>query len=365
MSGISRHDMEFLSTEATSWVEAGIITDEQAEGILSLYTVKSRNLKVILLIAGAVLLGLGGASFIMANWHKLGREFRVVLIGGLYVASLTAWMFTGRSGTKTGRAFLLVGSAVVGAGLYLIPRMYDVKMTLEGISGLWAVQAALTGIISRDSWEVYLSQALSLLWLNLNGAVNVFALQFMPTSKLALSEFFEPMSAFMMVMMLWLSWVVIRDRAAFMLNVMISLLLLASRMSLCFGGTWTMIILAVFGGIMSFNGRDNDAEIMGLLMLGVFGLLLTWPEFWRGSEFSGGLEFLPVVNAVIVAGIMLVNVYRGHSGTGITFCGLLASRYFFDHLFGYLPKAWGFTLTGIIFVIAGLSFGKVRKFWRR
>ncbi|MBQ7665837.1 MAG: hypothetical protein IJS42_03885, partial [Synergistaceae bacterium] len=58
---------------------------------------------------------------------------------------------------------------------------------------------------------------------------------------------------------------------------------------------------------------------------------------------------------------MLVNIYRGHGAIGVVFCALLASRYFFDHLFGYMPKAWGFTLTGIIFLGTSLFFGRIRK----
>ena len=81
--------------------------------------------------------------------------------------------------------------------------------------------------------------------------------------------------------------------------------------------------------------------------------------------FAPHRDILPVCNAVIVAALMLVNIYRGHSGIGITFCALIAARYFFDHFFGFMPKAWGFTLTGIIFVIAGLCFGKIRKLFER
>ncbi|MBQ6112533.1 MAG: hypothetical protein IJL01_09100, partial [Synergistaceae bacterium] len=187
--------------------------------------------------------------------------------------------------------------------------------------------------------------------------------------RLSLSEFFSPVNAFALIAALWVLWRIITDRLAFNINLALTLLLLASRMSLCFGGTWTLIILAVTGAVMSFLSEWNDTEHAGLLMLGVFGLLLTWPEFWRGGIFSGSIfgfeanTFWPVINALIVAVIMLVNIYRGHSGIGVVFCALLASRYFFDHLFGYMPKAWGFTLTGIIFLAAALFFGRIRKFF--
>ncbi|MBR1486102.1 MAG: hypothetical protein IJ597_02470, partial [Synergistaceae bacterium] len=106
----------------------------------------------------------------------------------------------------------------------------------------------------------------------------------------------------------------------------------------------------------------SDAQIFGLLMLGLFGLLLTWPEFWRGNFFANGKDFLPVFTAIFVALMMLLNIYKGHVAPGIIFCTLLASRYFFDHLFGYIPKAWGFSLLGIAMLILGIFFERVKKF---
>ena len=78
-----------------------------------------------------------------------------------------------------------------------------------------------------------------------------------------------------------------------------------------------------------------------------------------------GLSFWPVCNALAVAVLMLVNIYRGHGAGGVVFCALIASRYLFDHLFGYMPKAWGFTLTGVVFLGASMFFGKIRKFFSK
>ena len=99
-SKISKKEMEFLSTESEIWADEGIITPEQAENILSLYDVKPRNLRLIMLTAGIILLGLGAVSFMMAHWHELGKMFRVCIISAAYVASLAAYIFTGRE-TKT------------------------------------------------------------------------------------------------------------------------------------------------------------------------------------------------------------------------------------------------------------------------
>ncbi|MBQ6970741.1 MAG: DUF2157 domain-containing protein [Synergistaceae bacterium] len=361
MPEIRRKEMEFLSTEVNSWTEAGIITPEQSAEILSQYDVKPGNLRAVMLTAGAVLLGLGAVSFLLAHWHEIDKTLRAAVIAGSYLASLSAYFVIGRE-TKAGKSFLILSGLVFGGGMYLITRMYDIPLTLGEFLGIWAAVLLLKSAITRDEWLMYLAQAVSLAWLHETGAVNTLALYFVRTARVPVTEFFAAWPAFLLVGALWLVWAGTKDRPAFMMCVMITALLFASRMSLCFGGTWTLIILAVTGAVMSFMKKFPDAEIMGLLMLGMSGLLLTWPMFWRGNEFASYRDILPVVNAVIVAGIMLVNIWRGHSGIGAVFFVLLAARYFFDHLFGYLPKAWGFTLTGIIFVVLGLSFGRVRKF---
>lgn len=363
MTEIRRKEMEFLDFEIAGWVERHIISAEQASEILSLYDVKKRNLRMIMLTAGVILLGMGALSFLLAHWHEFEKDIRVCMISGAYIASLLAYLFTRKNYPKTAKSFLLLSAGIFGGGIYLITRMYEIPITLGEFLGYWITEVIIVSVIFRDEWQLYLACVLSLVWMNETDAVNAFALYFVRTARVPVSEFFEPLYAFMLVAALWASWFSLKDRIAFMMCMLLTLLLLASRMSLCFGGTWTLIILAVTGAVMSFLSGSHDSEVMGMMMAGVFGLLLTWPMFWRGVMFAANRDVLPVVNAVIVAVIMLAGIWRGHLGTGITFCALLTARYFFDHIFGFLPKAWGFTLTGIIFVAAGLSFGRMRKFF--
>lgn len=363
MQSIRKREMEFLSSETELWTEHGIISHEQSEKILSLYEVSEHSLRRILFIAGGILLGLGGVSFIAAYWHQLPKLFRVCVILAGYIASLCAYFFTGRSSTRTGQAFLLLGSIIFGAGIYLITRMYNYKLAFEEVLLWWLVELAVTTFIARDTWQMYFSQAVSLVYLNWVNAIDIFALEFMSSPKISLSKFFLPVQGFVVLIALWFVCRRVKDRTAFNVNILLTLLVLASRMSLCFGGTWTLIILACAGAAMSFS-HLIDAEIMGLLVSGLCGLVLTWPEVWRDSLASYG-NILAIVSAVLTAGVMIINIWRGHSAIGITFCSLLVVRYFFDHLFGYMPKAWGFTLIGILFLGCGLFFEKLRKIFMK
>ena len=353
MPDIRKKYLDFLTGEVDYWQEEEIITDEQAEEILSLYDVKTFNLNRILFIAGSVLMGLGLASFIASQWHMLNRILRVLIIIGAYSASLTAYYFAKHSERpRLAQSFLLLASVIFGSGIFLITRMFDIPLSFTSLLGWWLIPVVITATAARDTWQLYLAQVTGLLYLNLINAVDIFALQFVNLAREEIAAFFTPLNAFALMIVLWCAWFLIRDRVTLIANILITFLLFASRMSLCFGGTWTLVILELLGALMSFC-RHHDTEIFGLLMLGLFGLLLTWPEFWRGDTFAAYSSYLPVVTALFVGVVMLVNIYRGHYVIGVAFFAMLLVRYFFDNFFGYIPKAWGFSLTGIVFVIAG------------
>jgi len=367
----SKKEIEFLSGEISSWLELNLITPEQSEKILSLYEIKTRNLRLIFFIAGGILLGLGAVSFIAAHWHELPKIFRVCVILTAWLASMAAYSFFGMSKTKSGRAFYLLASVIFGSGIFLITRMYNIKLSWLTITGWWIIQILISGFIARDEWQIYFSQVLSFLYLTGIDAIDLFALEFGNLPRISILEFFSTWNAFALIISLWIAWrIVDNDRIIFSVNMFLTLLLLASRMSLCFGGTWTLIILVLSGAVLSLISRWHDAQIFGILMLGLFGLLLTWPEFWRGEIFKAeilgfsGKNFWPVATAIFTALLMLFNIYKGLVAPGIIFCTLLAARYFFDHLFGYMPKAWGFTLIGIALLIAGVFFGRIKKFFK-
>lgn len=359
MIGISKKFMDFLLAETDVWVEQGIVSHEQASAIAALYEVREHSLRKILMIAGAVLLGLGGVSFIAAHWHQLPKLFRVCVIVAGYVASLCAYVFMGRGTNKTARSFLLIASLIFGSGIYLITRMYNYKLEFSELLAWWLVHLIVTALCTKDSWQVYLAQAVGLLYLNWINAIDIFALEFMSSAKVDVSLFFMPAEGFALLIALWCTRLRINDRTALNVNMLLTLLVLASRMSLCFGGTWTLIILGVAGAVMSFT-RLTDVEIMGLLVMGLCGLVLTWPEVWH-NELADWRNVLAVVSAVLTACVMLVNIWRGHAAIGVTFCALLVMRYFFDRLFGYMPKAWGFTIMGVVLLGAGMFFGRLRK----
>lgn len=369
MNSIKKHDLEFLTNEIKTWQDEEIITYEQGEKILNLYEIKKRPLRMILLIAGGILIGLGGISFIGAHWYEIPKLIRVSVILATYIASVLIYYFLGAKESKLARSFLIFGSCIIGAGIFLITRMYNYKLTESSGTGYWLIGLFIVSALSRDEWQLYLLEAIGFLHLLFSGAIDIFALQFMEHSRVSLMTFFEPPQAILIIIGLYLICRYINDKIANNIAMLLTLGVLASRMTLCLGGTASLIILVTMGIIISFipNPNWNEAENFGLLMAGFLGLLLTLPEFWRGEIFNqeifgfAGKSFFSVITAIILAIIMLLQIYKGRIVAGGVFFALLLARYFFDRLFGYLPKAWGFTIIGIIFLIAGLFFEKITR----
>ncbi len=365
MSSVKKSELDLLINEVQVWQDLEIISPEQGAKILDMYEIRKRPLKMILLIAGCVLIGLGIISFIGAHWFEIPKLLRVSVIFATYAASVCAYCVLGMKTSKMARSLLIFGSFVLGAGIFLITRMYNYKLTSTSGTGWWIIAVLLVTLLSRDEWQLYLLEILSFVHCVFSGAIDILALQFMTTARESITEFFTPIQAFALIIALYFTCRYVHDRIANSLAMLLTLGIFASRMTLCFGGTACLIILVILGIALSFI--NGDAANFGLLMSGLLGLLLTLPEFWRGEffrqEFFGfpGVSFFSVLTAVILATIMLLQIYRGKVLAGGVFFALLAARYFFDRIFDYMPKAWGFTITGIIFLLGGLFFERINR----
>ena len=365
MKAIKKREFEFLTNELDFWQSENLITPDLANNILNLYELKKRPMRAILLMAGFLLLMLGCASVAVANWETLNQFYRFGIIFGGYIASLIAYVIcnkpysSGASKSRAGQACLLMGSFILIAGIFFVPS--ERPKFIIGL-GYCVTAVFLITMIMRDACELYLLEFLAFLYLVLTRAINLIALQFLtnPAGNFSLENFFSPLRAFVLAGLIWLAVIFIRDRTAFNASFMISLALISSRMIFCFGNTWTLIILVLFGAAISFLSRFYDMMIFGLILSGVLGILLTWPEFWNGEFFEtgyfgySGQEFYPIVSAILIALLMIIQIYRGNIITGGIFFVLLAGRYFFDELFGYISKAWFFGIAGAIFLAAGL-----------
>lgn len=132
-----------LEPETRTWVDEGLITDEQREAILARYPRADhrRRQAAILSILGAVLVGVGAILFVATNWEAIPRTARFVLLVGATGLAHGAGLHLRRTGASphVGHALHVVGSFLFGATLFLVAQLYNVNANAPTLLLLWAI----------------------------------------------------------------------------------------------------------------------------------------------------------------------------------------------------------------------------------
>jgi uncharacterized membrane protein len=91
-------------------------------------------------VLGAVLVGVGVLSFVASNWDAMNNATRILIILAAMVGSYAAgWMLLQRGKKVTGRALILLGSIIYGAGIMLVGQMYHVQTNWMNAFNLWLI----------------------------------------------------------------------------------------------------------------------------------------------------------------------------------------------------------------------------------
>lgn len=134
-----------LPAEVEHWRASGIISGEQARTILGSYDFPEaaeapRNrLVTVLLIMGAVLVGLGVILFVAANWQEIpsGVKLAMMFIGipVIYGAGfLLRYRF---DYPRVGTALIFLGSIAYGAAIHLIAQTYHIPVNHPNLVLYW------------------------------------------------------------------------------------------------------------------------------------------------------------------------------------------------------------------------------------
>lgn len=140
-----------LREELAAWEADGILTVGQAGEIRDRYDFsvadreagKERNRTVaIVTLAGASLLGLGVILFFAANWPGIPRWGRfAVVFSGMAALFAAGYELGWRKGTfpSTGRAVVVAGCLLYGAGIWLIAQTFNISSHEPNGLLLWAL----------------------------------------------------------------------------------------------------------------------------------------------------------------------------------------------------------------------------------
>jgi uncharacterized membrane protein len=127
-------------------VEQGLIEPEQRDRLWEYYQLDSlpraagSRFVLVLLLFGAVLVGLGVISFVAANWAAIPRWARawgcLALMVGLQVAGFQVWQQGSR---RLGSALLIAGELTLGACIGLMAQWVQLGGSAAGLFWAWGM----------------------------------------------------------------------------------------------------------------------------------------------------------------------------------------------------------------------------------
>ncbi len=133
-----------LANLLDTWVEQGLIQPAQRDRLREYYQLDSlpqtaaSRFTLVLLLLGAVLVGLGVISFVAANWDAIPRWARALgslaLMVGLQVAGLRLRQ---QGSPRLGSALLVAGELSLGAAIGLMAQWVQIGGSLAGLFLAW------------------------------------------------------------------------------------------------------------------------------------------------------------------------------------------------------------------------------------
>ena len=394
---ISETKRKFIANESSKWVDDGIISAETRDGILASYTAV-RRLPAVIWALGLTMIGLGVLSFIAANWNALGRIVKIVIIVGLYAASVAASYHFRKKGRETASDLLLFlsGFFLLG-GIALMSQVFHISGNVGDLLITWLIVYLPTFLIVRNLSIFILYEIVTLFYVNIAffnymenrryGSETPAVLFVGPYRPLLLTLLLSGVALWMwyerrkisnassepwvknffvggstrriffsnFLILNWFTWIcVINSRHESLLP-------------------YVLGVLAI-GALILYMAKRLDAadlEWQGLLIAAAAGLALTFPFVWRfggmyGSNYDRYIEgaiSAPVLASVILGAYLVSRVIRRQRGGGFStflFCVLLA-RWYFDLFYTFMDTAIFFISGGVFMLIVAYVYRKWNK----
>jgi uncharacterized membrane protein len=153
-SPITRPRYDFLKNEIARWQEENILNRAQGDEILARYSVEGgpQHGLLVLLIAGACVVGGSLMLFISSNWQGVNIQIKAMAVLSLMLACyISAWHIRGKSPLKTilSEALVFLGSVLFGGATVLVSQHFQVSGNQPELL-LWAMGIAPFIILFRS-----------------------------------------------------------------------------------------------------------------------------------------------------------------------------------------------------------------------
>ena len=152
---VDRRFLARIKGEFEVWRREGLVTDEQAEAILSMYVVFSQvygRLIIVLATLGAILVGLGVILFVASNWQAILGTVKLLLLLATVAAtsSLGYWLKYERSFPRVGGSLVFLGTLVFGGSIFLIGQQYHMRVDDPNLLTWWFLGVIPLAYLTRS-----------------------------------------------------------------------------------------------------------------------------------------------------------------------------------------------------------------------
>jgi uncharacterized membrane protein len=393
---ISEAKRKFIADESSKWVDDGIISAETRGGILSSY-VAVRRLPAVIWALGLTMIGLGVLSFIAANWNVLDRIVKLVMIVGLYAASVAAACHFERKGRKIASELLLFlsGFFLLG-GLALMSQIFHISGSVGDLLITWLIVYLPTFLIAHNLSVFVLYETVTLFYVNVAFLHYMDNVRWRYGSEKSAVLIVGPYRPLLLMLLLlgaaWWVWYARRKFSGAASEPWVKYFFVGGSTRRIFFSNF--LILNWFTWICAINSRDESLlpYVLGVLVIGVFilftarfldaadlewqglvavaaaGLALTFPFVWNfGSMYDGrhieGALSAPLVASVLLGMYLVSRVVRRLRGGGFStflFCVLMA-RWYFDLFYSFMDTAIFFISGGVFMLLVAYVYRKWDK----
>lgn len=341
---ISKPKYKFLDENLTIYKNKNIITENQYKQITDLYNIKYINPIQIFTILGAMLIGLGVIIYIGSNWNNIDNIFKLSIIILIYLITNLVSYKTSNKYKRTSKSILYLGILIYGAGVMLTQNMFNYNVSFMP-SGLFWILGILPTVYIFEEEAMYI---------------------FTCILTLMFSFLYIQSYPYMLLVVYLLIYFVGRNKFSnFTLGILAREIVLFSLIPQYldkYGLKDIYILLIMLGigiGIRNYKFKKNKIvyELLGLVLIGVCGISLTFSEIWATI-------FIKDISTVIAYGVALSYfiyfIYQSVKGNLICILPIIALviRYFSDSLLLSFSKSLLFIIVGGILLAIGFYIEK-------
>jgi uncharacterized membrane protein len=303
-----------LKREIPAWTEQGILAEDNAARLRSLYELddlgkeSSRLLSAALFTLGSLMVGGGVISFVAAHWNEISRGPKVVLLfAALLVFHIAGYWLRYRSAwPRLGHALIFCGCLVFGANIGLLAQTYQVSGSWYGMFGVWALGSLAMAWAARSWITGLLVIVTSFTW---------FA-GFADDYHERLAIIYPPLLAAALLPLAW----AIRSRALYTLTFLGLIISLPVLALVRFSNERYALIAVAAGGFAAWAAGEfhratgirkefgTPASNLGLATLAyaAYQWSFHWIWRWPGNIYRGHLYWLIPAGVAVAIGVALL-----------------------------------------------------------